>query len=123
MPKMVVNADAYLMAAPNAAPNGAPVARPLTRGEVVDLSAEEAARGQAITVRNTYSSGGVTVSREEPALIPAAKEGEHRDAAAEAVKAARRDALLAELATVDPDAASAAQAAQPTAKPAAKTVG
>lgn len=100
MPKVVVNTDRYILSVPNQTPNQPPVARVLTRGEVVDVSAEEYERGKAATVRNHYTVGTVTVPRDEPALLPAEAATNHATAAATAVAESRTEALLRELAAV-----------------------
>lgn len=100
MPKVVVNTDRYILSVPNQTPNQPPVARVLTRGEVVEVSAEEYERGKAAEVRNHYTVGTVTVPRMEPALLPAEAATDHATAAATAVAESRTEALLRELAAV-----------------------
>lgn len=101
MPKMVVNTDAYMLAVPNPTPNQPALARSLRRGEVVDVSDEEAKRGTEAKVTNHYTVAGVNVAREESALIPASEAEGYAANARRAVAESRREALQRELAEVE----------------------
>lgn len=107
MPKMVVNTDAYQWLTPNPAQGQPPVVRTGHRGEVVDVSDEEAKRGRSLKVDVDYPVGAGFVRTQEPALV---EQGHDQSAAAaDAAKAARVAQLQAEL-----DALTPSTAAKPT---------
>lgn len=98
MPKMVVNTDAYQWLTPNPAQGQPPVVRTAHRGEVIDVSDEEAERGRSLKVDVDYPVGAGFVRTQESALV---EQGyDQSGAAANAAKEARAAQLRAELASL-----------------------
>jgi hypothetical protein len=97
MPRRLVNAEAFMYTRPNPVAGQPPLGAAAHFGAVIDLSDEEAAKGDALQIPRDYPIGKDTVRRMEPALLPADASLDPATSGAEAARAFRRATLLREL--------------------------